>query len=156
MNIYSEDEPDWRPKGPGLSHFRSSNIKEVAITVQQKWKLCLSGGTILPIKRLKKFDEEGNFQTFQQMELFSESEVEESMLQPAVGSTSEVPAFPEIDIVNEEYKEVCTSLTVVNMEEYCLGGDADMESTHQEPESLELVCEILYNTFSYYYFILYL
>ena len=59
----SEDEPNWRREGPGLSHFRSSNIKGVAITVQQKWKLCLSGGIILPIKRLKKFDEEGNFQT---------------------------------------------------------------------------------------------
>ena len=81
------------------------------------------------------------------MELF-ESEVEESILEPAASSTSEVPAFPEIDIVNEECKEVCTSLTVVNMEEYCLaGGNADTESNHQEPESLKLVCKILYNTF---------
>ena len=57
-----DHEPNFRAEGPELHHFNNVDMQSNANYVEKCWELCLKQHVILPLKIIKVFDAQGDFQ----------------------------------------------------------------------------------------------
>ena len=53
-------EPNFRPQGPPLHHFRSSNLKLEEQQLKQCWLKCLADETKIPHRVIRLYDDSGD------------------------------------------------------------------------------------------------
>lgn len=53
-------EPNFKPQGPPLHHFRSSNLKLEEQQLKQCWQKCLADETKIPHRVIRLYDDSGN------------------------------------------------------------------------------------------------
>ena len=54
------DEPNTRPQGPNLHHFRSSNLKREEQHLHQCWQKCLNDDVVIPHRIIRMYDQNGD------------------------------------------------------------------------------------------------
>ena len=140
----SDNEPDWREEGPPIQHFRSTTFSEVNGMVRDVWNKCLTSDTVLPLERLKVFDQAGEFASIKHFSLFGENEHDQTpQLTTEDDTVPEIPQYnSEPDDCTETASELCTRLELVNESEYTIsdiegaedGVDKDLVSDGQAQE----------------------
>ena len=60
--IDADPNPNYRPEGPTLTHFRDSNLTKVELTAKDAWQYILKHKTTLTTSSIKLFDDNGNYE----------------------------------------------------------------------------------------------
>ena len=104
----SDTDPDSRPEGPTLMHFREANLTDVQAIAKTKWTTIVDNKTVLPAPSIRVFDHNGDYKGTR----FFRHPPDQQ--QPMDTTTTPEQTFPEVTEEEFQRLETVVQTTLTN------------------------------------------